>query len=300
MPAFLTDWSFEPAVLLGLVFVGTAYARGLQLLHRRGRLWRTVGRRHIASFALGLFTIVLALESPIDALSNDLFSIHMAQHLLLLMVAPPLLLLGKPFPVLLVGAPHDLVHEATLLHARTPWLRGLTRWLVSPVVAWAVYIGDFFLWHLPVLYQLALQYESVHVLEHLCFLSTALLFWWVVIEPLPGPPRRHYALRMLYVWLPTFPNTALGAVFALTSSPWYPIYALRPRPWNISVIDDQHLGGVVMWFGGGMMYVLAAAVLFFAMLAADERSPMNALDADDAPELPELPEPEEANTIAMS
>jgi cytochrome c oxidase assembly factor CtaG len=196
----------------------------------------------------------------------------MAQHLLLLMVAPPLLLLGKPVPVLLMGLPRSLVRRVARAHARTPWLRRLTRGLTSPLVAWPLYVGDLLVWHVPALYAATLQHASVHVLEHLCFLGTGLLFWWVIVEPLPGPPRLHHGVRLLYAWATVLPTTALGALFTFAGTPWYPFYAAEPRLWGISVLDDQRLGGLLMWLPGDMMYVVAAALLFFAMLAHDERA----------------------------
>jgi cytochrome c oxidase assembly factor CtaG len=264
-------WSFEPSVLLGLVIAAAIYVAGLREIARRGRPWRTVTRRRAVSFLLGLLAVLLALLSPIDTFADRLFALHMLQHLLLLMVAAPLLLLGKPLPVLLVGAPHGRVRRVARVHARTPWLHGLTRRLTSPLVAWPLYVGDIWLWHMPALYQLALQHEGVHLLEHLCFLGTGLLFWWVVIEPLPGPTRVHHGLRLLYAWAAVLPNTALGALFVFAGTPWYRFYAVQPRLFGTSVMDDQRLGGLIMWLPGDMMYVTAAALLFFAMLARDER-----------------------------
>jgi putative membrane protein len=105
-------------------------------------------------------------------------------------------------------------------------------------VAWPLYVGDIWLWHMPALYQLALQQPGVHLLEHLCFLGTGILFWWVVIEPLPGPTRVHHGLRLLYAWAAVLPNTALGALFVFAGTPWYHVYAVQPRLFGTSVMDD--------------------------------------------------------------
>ena len=186
LPSIMLAWSFEPSVVLGLVIAAATYVAGLYELARRGRPWRTVTHRHAVSFMLGLLAVLLALLSPIDTFAGRLFALHMLQHLLLLMVAPPLLLLGKPLPVLLVGAPRGLVRRIARAHARTPWLHGLTRRFTSPLVAWPLYVGDIWLWHMPALYQLALQHQGVHLLEHVCFLGTGILFWWVVINTKRG------------------------------------------------------------------------------------------------------------------
>ncbi len=271
--AALGAWSFEPSVVLGLALTAALYGAGLHELRRRGRLWRRVAPRNIAFFALGLLAVALALLSPLDTLDTRLFAVHMTQHLLLLMIAPPLLLLGKPIPVLLVGTPHGLARRVARTRHRTRWLRGLTRQLVSPLVAWPLYIGDLLLWHLPSFYQATLHDTGIHLCEHVCFLATGLLFWWVIVEPLPGPPRLHHGVRLLYAWAAVLPNTALGALFVFSDTPWYRFYATQPRLWGISVMNDQRAGGLIMWLPGDMMYVGAASLLFFAMMARDEQEP---------------------------
>jgi putative membrane protein len=270
----LSAWTFPPTVVLGIILAGVVYVRGLQRLAARGRLWRTVTGWHVASFTAGLLSIALALMSPIDTLSLSLLSLHMVQHLLLLMIAPVLLILGKPIPVLLLGVPHELARSVARAHARTPWLRRLSYRVTSPIESWLLAAGAMLVWHVPVLYQAALLHSGIHDLEHLSFFVTGLLFWWVAIEPLPGPPRLHYGLRILYTWSMTFPVTALGALLSLTSDQRlvYPIYNTVPRLWGSSALGDQQLAGIIIWLGGGMMYIVAASILFFAMMAEDERT----------------------------
>jgi putative membrane protein len=272
---FLTAWTLQPSVLLGIALAAVIYGAGLRELERRGRLWSLVQRRHVASFALGLIALLVALQSPLDTYDSRLFTIHMVQHLILLMVAPPLLLLGKPIPVLLMGLPPAVVRRVARAHARTSWLNGLTGRLTSPPVAWTLYVGDVLLWHVPALYQATLFYPGVHLLEHMCFLSTGLVFWWVIIEPMPGPARVHHGVRMAMSWSAVLPMVALGALFTFPGSLWYPWYAAQPRLWGLSAIDDQHIGGLIMWLPGSMMHVIGASILFFAMLARDERAAMD-------------------------
>jgi cytochrome c oxidase assembly factor CtaG len=271
LSTILSGWQFEPQILLSLVLLAAAYVSGLHDLARRGRL-HTIGRWPIASFAAGLLALLLALVSPLDTFDTRLFAIHMAQHLLLLMVAPPLLLLGTPIPVLLRGLPRSLVRRVARAHARTPWLHGVTRRLASPLVAWALYVGDMLLWHAPALYQATLQSQGIHLLEHGCFFGTGLLFWWTMVEPLPGPARVPRSLRLLYTAATVPPNTALGALFTFAATPWYPFYAAAPRLWGFSVMDDQRLAGLIMWVPGDMLHLAAAAALFCAMLAQNKRT----------------------------
>ncbi|HZS88087.1 MAG TPA: cytochrome c oxidase assembly protein [Chloroflexota bacterium] len=272
LPTVLLAWTLDPAVLLALLLLALIYAAGIARLRQRGRFGRNVQTRHVTLFGLGWLALLLALQSPLDTYAADLFSLHMVQHLLLLMVAPPLLLLGKAVPVLLVGLPVDLARRLVRLARSSPVLHPLLSRLTAPLVAWPLYIGDLVLWHAPALYQAALEDQTIHKLEHLCFLSTGLLFWWVVVEPLPGPIRLHHGLRLIYTWAAVLPTTALGALFTFSGQLWYPVYALVPRLWGLSALDDQRFGGLIMWLPGDMMYVAASSLLFFAMLAADERT----------------------------
>ena len=272
LTSFLLDWSFAPSVVLGLALVAALYARGLRGLVRRGRFGRVVKRRHVAYFALGLLAVLAALTSPLDTLDERLFTLHMAQHMVLLMVAPPLLLLGKPVQVLLLGAPRELARTLARAHHRTPWLRGLTRRLTAPLTAWLFYNAGLLLWHLPALYDATLRSDGVHLLEHLYFLGTGLLFWWVIIEPMPGPSRLHPGLRLVYVWAAAIPNALLGMIFATKDTLVYPFYARQQLLWGIAPIDDQHLAGLVMALPGDLIEFVVGAVLFFAMMTPDENT----------------------------
>ncbi|HWE62596.1 MAG TPA: cytochrome c oxidase assembly protein [Chloroflexota bacterium] len=262
----LTMWSFQPTVILGLALLAGIYIAGLRELQRRGRYGTLVRQQHVVYFALALCTIFLALESPIDVLSNQLFSVHMLQHVMLLSIAPPLLLLGKPIPVLLVGAPHPVVRRVARAHARQRWFHGLTAVLTTPIVAWLAF-SVVLVWHAPAFYQAALRSDGVHLFEHVCYLAAGMLFWWVVIEPLPGPPRLAYVWRILYLVSAMLPGTLLGVFFAINSTPVYPFYAALPRLWGIPALTDQGWAGVIMMMLGDSILVIAAAPLLAALIA---------------------------------
>ncbi len=281
LSTFLSAWTFEPSVVLGLALVAAVYVAGLRELDRRGRFGRAVGWRHAPLFALGLVALALALLSPIDAFAGRLLTLHMAQHLLLLAVAPPLLLLGKPIPVLLVGAPHGLVRWVARANRRTPWLHALSRALVSPALTWPLYVGAFIAWHIPVFYQAALRNEGIHLIEHLCFLFTALLYWWVIIQPAPGRDRVHVGVRMLYIWTAAIPTDGLALLISSRDKLWYPFYAAQPRMWGLSPLDDQRLGGYVMWGPSAFIDAATLSVLFFFVLMRPDQH----MVLDDAEEI---------------
>lgn len=212
----------------------------------------------------------MALLSPVDQLASLLFSMHMVQHLLLTMLAPPLLLLANPFPVVLWGLPARVrLRLGRLLTRRTPVRRALRALTLLPV-AWVVYVGTLWVWHLPVAYQAALEHELVHNLEHLAFFGTGLLFWWRIINPAPRLHGRPHAGHILYLLAATAQNTALGALIGLTERLLYPYYAATPRLWGLTPLDDQALAGGIMW-GSGHMYLIPILVLVARMLGSEER-----------------------------
>lgn len=234
-----------------------AYHSGLQ------RAWSTAGRGRLVRpaqarvFAAGVVALAAALLPPLDARAASSLTAHMAQHVLLLVVAAPLLALGAPLPTLLWALPER--HRAKAMAA---WRRLLhshaTRWLAwagGALVAESVVMGG---WHLPVLYQAALRHPALHALEHASYLVTAVGFSWAVGV---GSARRHGS-AVAVVFVAALPGTALGAALTLAARPWYPAYPS---------MADQQLAGVVMWGFAGLAYVLASAALFGVWLRGLER-----------------------------
>jgi hypothetical protein len=197
---------------------------------------------------------------------------HMTQHVLLTMLAPPLLLLANPLPVMLWGLPTRLRHRLGGLLTRQALLRRvLWAWTRLPV-AWLLYVSTLWGWYHPVAYQAALRHELVHDVEHLMFFGTGVLFWWPVINPAPRLQGHiAYGWRMLYVFLAAGQNTLLAALLSLTERVLYPYYLDVPRVWGLPAIDDQAIGGAIMWVVGGMMYPITLLVLVACFLNEDER-----------------------------
>jgi putative membrane protein len=252
-----------------LAGVATLYGRGWWRLHRLGHpppWWRLV------LYGLGLATIAAALLSPIDDLADELFSMHMVQHLLLTMLAAPLVLLGNPLPVVLWGVPHGMRRRLASPLTSGARFRIALAVLTSLPVAWLLYVGDLWAWHVPLLYQLALEHETVHVVEHLAFFTTALLFWWPIVNPAPrlGPPAP-LGFAILYLIAATAQNTALGALLTLPERSFYPFYDEAARRLAVNAVDEQATAGGIMWINGHM-YLLPILVLLynFAHRKADD------------------------------
>jgi cytochrome c oxidase assembly factor CtaG len=265
---FLLAWQLEPLNLAGLLVIGALYVVGRRrLVHHGGhpdgtRTW---------FFAAGLAALALALLSPIHTFSEELFSIHMIQHLLLLSVAPPLLLLANPMPTILWGlSPAGRQRLGRLLAPESIPIRMLKR-LTRPVVAWWVLALNLWLWHQPGPYQAALESEPLHYLEHVCFFVAAVLFWWPVIGPAPLRSRLGYPARLLYVFLAWIPNSVLGAGITFAPSVLMPFYAARPRHWGIDPLTDQQTAGLLMWIPGDLVFAGTILALLVAALRAEER-----------------------------
>jgi cytochrome c oxidase assembly factor CtaG len=188
--AVLSSWEVNPWVLVPIAILGAIYTRGWWLLHRRAP--DRFGLSQLAAFFAGLITIVVALLSPLDAFAGWLLTVHMIQHLLLMMVAPPLILWGAPYLPLLSGLPRRFSIDGVGPFLSSVVIRRIARFISHPLFCWSAFILVNVAWHVPVMYEIALRSPAWHRVEHFSFLSTALLFWLPIIQPRPG--LRHPAL----------------------------------------------------------------------------------------------------------
>lgn len=256
----LGTWNFEPGVLVTLAAVGFAYARGA--LHVRGR--GLVRSRHAGAFAAGLATLVLALASPLAAVSSRLFTAHMVQHLVLLFAAAPLLVCGRSgMPVMLALPVRS--RRAVRRLTSTPFVRAVLTWVAHPVVVWLLVAMVLWAWHLPSLYQLAVALEWVHAAEHASFLLTAALFWWLVVTR-DQPRALARPVAVLLVFATALQSGALGAVLTFASAPLYPIHT-GAAVWGVTPLEDQQLAGVIMWIPPGLVYLVVMVGLLVRWFA---------------------------------
>lgn len=255
----LAAWS-PPVGLTAAVLIGSAiYVRGWNAI-RRTRPRYFTGTR-LACFLSGMFVLWLAIASPLDGFADALLSAHMVQHFLLMSAVPPLLLLGAPVVPLLRGLPRWPVRRmiGPLIASRT--VRSIGRFLAAPAVAWLLFNVVFLAWHLPTAYDFALRNEHIHDLEHICFLVTALLFWYVVLHPWPSPVRSNSWMVLLYLLSADIVNTALSAFLAFCNRPIYAFYSAGPNPFHISALSDQIAAGVIMWVLNSFVFLVPAMVL---------------------------------------
>jgi putative membrane protein len=227
----------------------------------------------------------VALVSPVHAVGEQYFSVHMVQHLLLSLVAAPLLLLSNSMPVLLWALPRrDRATLGRLVGQPGP-LRSTLRWFTQPVIAWTLFVATQWLWHQPVGYQWALEYRWAHYFEHITFFVTAVLFWWPVIGSPPLPSPLNYPARLGYTFLAWLPNSLLGAGISLSRAPLYPDYVTSAHLNGTDAAFDQQLAGLIMWVPGDILFVTILLLLFVAFMQSEERKEERIdreLDARDA------------------
>ncbi len=260
-------WTWSPTVLVGLGFGAWLYARGL------GTLWRRAGRGRVVSplrawaYYEGLASLFVALISPIDAVGAALFSVHMTQHLLLMMVAAPLVVLGDPVTVTLWALPLRWRRRVGLWWRHARALNAVWRVLTIAPIAWTLHVVTLWLWHAPSFYERALLSENVHVLEHATFFLTALLFWWLLFAP--HGKRLGIGAKVAYLFAAMLQGTILGAVITFARHPWYWSYFGTTKPWGLTPLEDQQLAGLIMWIPAGLIYLAALIPLLGSALRSD-------------------------------
>ena len=247
-------WSVHPSTVIGIAAVGTLY------ILAGARLGRKASITERSFFFSGLLVMFASLNGPIHDLSDDyLFSAHMVQHLLLTLAVPPLLLAGTPGWML-----------RPLLSRRyiSPIVHGFTR---API-AFVVFNLTIAIWHLPPFYNAAMAHHSLHILEHLMFITAAVLMWWPLLSQLPEFPRLAYPGQMLYSFLMSIPMSIIAVYIAMADHVLYPAYSAAPRVLPLSPLEDQLLGALIMWIPGGIIFIIIMTVVFFKWNARGEDS----------------------------
>lgn len=246
-----TAWHADPSIVGGVLVLGAAYGAAT-LWRRRLDPQARLEPNKIVSFAGFLAVLFVALTGPVHDLSDFyLFSAHMVQHMMLVFAMPPLLLHGVPGWM-----------ARPLL--RDPRLLALGRVLTRPIGAFATFNVVLVAWHLPPLYNLAMEVHPVHIVEHLMIMVASVILWWPLLSPLGELPRAPYPVQMLYLFVVGLPMVMVAIFISMADSLLYPYYAASPRVWALLTPQvDQHVGGLIMWIPGGMIFLLALSVVFF-------------------------------------
>jgi cytochrome c oxidase assembly factor CtaG len=258
-------WTFEPVVVALLVISLFAFFRGMN--RQRLSLGRSPdnSKGRTIAFVLGWMALAISLVSPVHALGGALFAAHMAQHELLMTIAAPLLILSRPYPVFLWSLSEKTRSRVgRAIHERIASPLGF---LASPLAAWLLHALAIWIWHAPKLYGATLTSEWIHTAQHVSFMGTALLFWWCVF---PVGRERSPGAALLYLFTTAIHTGTLGALLTFSSSPWYIAYGNASEAWGLMPLDDQQLGGMIMWIPGGLAYLAAALWIAARMLSVSE------------------------------
>jgi len=259
VPTF--GWTFEPWVVVCLVLSLGLYLAGYARLSVRGARGRRDRSMRLASFVTGWIALVISLVSPLHALSESLFSAHMLQHEIFMLVAAPLIVIGRPLAVWIWAfSPRARLRISAA--TRSAWIKSPWRWLTAPTVAWALHAAALWCWHAPRFFEAALASESVHTMQHTSFLGSALLFWWTVFRPAANDgARAHNAHAMLSLFTTMVHTAALGALLTLAPEVWYPSCIESTLALGFDPLQDQQLGGLVMWVPGGLAYLVGGLLI---------------------------------------
>lgn len=256
-------WEFDPGVLFPLLLSACLYARG-------ARRVRGVSTAQMTCFWAGWSVLALALISPLHPLGEVLFSAHMAQHEILILVAAPLLVLSRPLVPFLWALPPDWRREIAGW-TKSPLLQRSWRAVTGAFAAWTIHAIVLWAWHAPVLFQATLTSDWVHAAQHASFLFSALLFWWSLLY---ARGLKGYGVAVLSIFTTSIHTSILGALLTFSSTVWYPAYAATASGWGLSPLEDQQIGGLIMWIPAGVIYV-ATGLAFFAgwLRESDTRLP---------------------------
>ena len=253
-------WNTDPELLIPVALLTALYLRGVCVWRDRSRehaRWRT------ASYLAGMAILVATIESPLDALAEHHFTIHMIQHELLMMFVAPLILLGAPTTPVLRGLPRALRRRLVRPLASSAAVYRAYRFVTHPLVALVVFTAILWGWHLaPGWYDAALEHDALHQLQHLSFTFGAVLLWWNVLDPKPLRSRMGYVTRMGFLVVASTPKSFLGALIVFAEHPLYDFYAEIEPILALTPIEDQGLGGTLMWVPSQMMFLIAIGLVF--------------------------------------
>jgi putative membrane protein len=276
--AALESWNIPIPLTLLTILAAFLYLRGW--LNLRSASVNAIPAWRAATFFWGLLLIWVALGSPLAALDEELLTVHMIQHLLLMTIGPPLILIGAPLMPILHGLPRKFVQSVLGPLFRWPPMQCAGSVLSRPAVCWLAGTAALVGWHVPGAFTLALRSEAWHVVEHACFLGSGLLFWWPVIPSWPSAPTSLRWSILLYLFLATLPCDILSAFLVFCDRVVYAVYFLAPKNFGISGLEDQQCAGALMWTCVTIVYLLAAVIVATRLLSARNSQESQLMQSD--------------------
>ncbi|RJF95945.1 cytochrome c oxidase assembly protein [Noviherbaspirillum saxi] len=256
-------WRIDAYIAVGLFLASWLYALGVFRLWREARSGAGISYQRAACYFSGLAVLIIALLSPVDVVADDLFSMHMVQHELLMLAAAPLLVAGKPLAAFIWAFPPAMRGAIAVTLQAGPVGR-IWRVLHQPLFAWSQHVLVLWSWHSPSLFQAGVESAAMHTAQHVSFLLSSLLFW----SSLSGSASQlHRGGAVLYVLTTAIHTGMLGALLTFSPRSWYPVYAGRSTEWGLTLLEDQQLGGLIMWVPAGFAFVIAGLAYAVQLIA---------------------------------
>lgn len=257
-------WTFPAYIVVPLAAAAVLYVGGLLRMRiEKGRIGVSSGT--IVCFVLGWVSLFVALDSPMHEWSEQLFWVHMTQHEILVLVSAPLLVLAHPVVVWLWAFPQNWRNTLSRIFLERP-VKVAWACISAPFVAWSLHALALWIWHAPGLFDATLHSEWVHAAQHISFTGTAILFWWALIHKHSG--RLGYGGAVLYVFTTAVHTSVLGALLTFAPRAWYPSYEQTAPRWHLTALEDQQIGGLIMWIPAGTL-LLGFTLLFLARWMRD-------------------------------
>jgi putative membrane protein len=261
-----SNWNWEPAFTIPLFAFGLLVFTGLTRLGSRTR-YSLHWRRQSIFISLGWLSLLIALNSPIHTLGESLFWVHMLQHEILLLISAPLLVLGNVFQVTLAAFSTNQSHPFGAALRKTG-LHSAFLFFSLPLPAWCLGAAGLWIWHIPYLFDATLRSDAVHAAQHLTFLTTSFFFWLSLLDS--RSRQSAYGVSIIYLFATAIQTTFLGVLLTYSARPWYSPYVLTAPLLGYSPLQDQQIGGLIMWIPAGTVFTLVALSLVPAWLRSSD------------------------------
>jgi putative membrane protein len=263
----IRSWSFDPLIVTSLLLMAGFYCVGLYKLWRASGYGKAIGPWEAAAFGAAWISLVIALISPLHPWGEVLFSAHMTQHEVLMLVSAPMLVLSRPLIATMWSMPLGWRQDLGSVLKSGP-VDYTWRWITNPMAAFLIHAVALWVWHVPALFQATLKSDLMHTFQHVSFFGSALLFWWAIIAGPRGVSS--YGAGILYLFSTSVHSGILGAFLTFSGTVLYPAYS-STSSWGLTPLEDQQLGGLIMWAPAGLIYILAGLIMFTGWLRESER-----------------------------
>jgi putative membrane protein len=265
---FLLAWSFDPLVTTSLIAASAVYFWAWRKV--RSSKGNQPPNWYAWAYAGGIFSLAFSLLGPLESFNEQLFSLHMSQHLVIMQIATPLLLLGRPAQLILRALPPRQTKGTVGFLFGKSNIRFAVIAITGPIITFLLFSVNLGLWHLPNFYEAALNNAWIHHLQHILFAGFSMIYWWIIIDPVPRHHRLPEGWAIGSIFLSMMIGSGIGAILTLSSTALYPFYSEATNPWGWSPLLDQQIGGLIMWVGSFLLYAGVAIWLAAQFLKRDE------------------------------